>query len=387
MIELMLCQIRELPGDERYTTMRLFRTLIVLVLFASGQMESSAAEILLEKDGDNITVTVDGKLFTRYITKSGTKPVLYPIIGPTGVEMTRGYPIKDASASEKTDHPHHRSLWFTHGEVNEVDFWTEPSEDNPKKHGFGKVVHKKFLQIENGEQPRIVTVNEWLNSKDEKLLTDYRTIGFAADEKRRWIDFDVKLVNEGEEPVKIGDTKEGTFGVRVASWMKVDAEKGGKIINSLGAVNKDAWGKAASWVDYHAPNGDSTVGIAILNHPSSFRFPTYWHVRTYGLFAANPFGVHNFLNSEDEDGSHEIKPGESIVLSYRVLLHQGDEQSGRVPESFVEYAKIDKSPVEEEELVAENPVEEEKAPEESLKDPAGEVEETETLQPIEPAAP
>ena len=371
--------------------MRLLRTLTLLFLLFAGLDvlgQDSAAEVKLEQDGENVTVTVDGKLFTRYITKSGTKPVLYPIIGPTGVEMTRAYPLQDAMKLEKTDHPHHRSMWFTHGDVNQVDFWTEPAEDNPKKRGFGKVVHKKFLQIENGEHPRIVTLNEWLNSKDEKLLADYRTIEFAAEKNRRWIDFDVKLVNEGEEPVKIGDTKEGTFGIRVAAWMKVDAEKGGKIVNSLGAVDKDAWGKAASWVDYHAPNGDSTLGIAILNHPSSFRFPTYWHVRTYGLFAANPFGVHNFLNSDDEDGSHEIKPGESIALGYRVLLHLGDEQSGRVPESFVEYAKMDKSPVEEDALVAEQPTEDPADAEESLKDPAAESsEEAETLQPIESAAP
>ena len=130
--------------------------------------------------------------------------------------------------------------------------------------------------------------------------------------------------------------------------MKVDTEKGeeetqGRIVNSLGKEDKEAWGQPASWVDYHAEHDGDTLGIAILNHPTSYRFPTYWHVRTYGLFAANVFGLHNFKNSDEEDGSHELQPGESIAFYYRVLFHLGDEQEGRVPEAFVEYAKINKA--------------------------------------------
>ncbi len=207
--------------------------------------------------------------------------------------------------------------------------------------GFGRIVHREFLKIQSGAEPLLVTRNEWLNSRDEKQLTDYRTISFGANEKSRWIDFDLRLVNDGSEPVKIGDTKEGTFALRVASWLKGDA--GGTIVNNAGIADKDAWGKAASWVDYHGEYEGQRLGIAILNHPSSFRFPTYWHVRTYGLFAANVFGLHNFKNSKDEDGSQVMQPGDSLVFCYRVLLHQGDEQQGRVPELFVDYAKVDKT--------------------------------------------
>ena len=61
-------------------------------------------------------VKIDGQLFTEYLVRSGTKPILWPIIGPTGKPMTRDYPLRDR-AGEKTDHPHQRSLWFTHGDV------------------------------------------------------------------------------------------------------------------------------------------------------------------------------------------------------------------------------------------------------------------------------
>ena len=124
-------------------------------------------------------------------------------------------------------------------------------------------------------------------------------------------------------------------------------KQGGNIVNSLGDTDGATWGKQSSWVDYHGPVGkeNQVVGIAILNHPSSFRFPTYWHVRTYGLFAANVFGIHNFENSNEKDGSHTLKPGATMTFRYRVLLHRGDEKQARIAEAFVEYAKIDKSSV------------------------------------------
>ncbi len=132
------------------------------------------------------------------------------------------------------------------------------------------------------------------------------------------------------------------MGVRTAASMKVDAENGGEIINSNGFTDKDAWGKQAAWVDYHGPVNGQTVGIAFMNHPSSFRFPTYWHVRTYGLFAANPFGWHDFKRSQDIDGSYTIPAGESIHLKYRLLLHKGDEKEGKVAEAYESYAKESK---------------------------------------------
>ena len=321
------------------------RLLLCLVLSILVTALAQGGNVRLKRDGDTVTVTIDGKLFTRYHANSETRPILWPLVGPTGVEMTRSFPMNKEVEGERTDKPHHRSLWFAHGDINGIDFWTEPSDKNPKKRGFGKVVHKEYLKIQNGEEPFLLTQNEWKDSKDNVLLTDFRRVSFGADEKRRWIDFDISLFCEGKDPVKFGDTKEGCFGVRVASWLAVAADNKGTIVNSVGKENKDAWGQASSWVDYHGNRNGKTLGVAVLNHPSSFRFPTYWHVRTYGLFAANAFGLHNFKNSADEDGSHELKPGESLMFCYRVLLHSGDEQKGRIPESFVEYAKLDKPPM------------------------------------------
>lgn len=300
---------------------------LCLLLLANAR----AAEFTVEKADDGVTVKVDGNLMTRYLVKSGAKPILFPVVGPTGKEMTRGYPMRDALPTEKADHPHQRSFWFTHGLVNGVDFWSEG-----KNHG--NIVHKEYVKVEGGSHAVIVTRNDWMGPDNQKVCEEDRTFVFGANDQARWIDV-VLLVKAEPGDVVFGDTKEGAFGVRVAGTMDVTAKKGGRIVNSEGQTNGAAWGQPAAWVDYQGPVEEESLGIAILNHPSSFRFPTRWHVRTYGLFAANPFGLHDFLSSKDADGSHTIKKGGTMSLRYRVLLHRGDEKEGKVAEMFADYSE------------------------------------------------
>ena len=161
---------------------------------------------------------------------------------------------------------------------------------------------------------------------------------FGADQDVRWIDFQVKVTATNGKAV-FGDTKEGSFGVRVAGSMREERKTGGKIVNSEGLTDADAWGKRAAWVDYSGPVEGETLGIAILNHPRSLRFPTYWHVRTYGLFAANPFGLHDFLKSKDKNlGALTLEEGESFLMFYRVILHKGGPEEAQIAEAFKRYA-------------------------------------------------
>jgi hypothetical protein len=241
--------------------------------------------------------------------------------------MTRAYPMSEENDEERKDHPHHRSLWFTHGDVNGLSHWHRET-----------IRHKEFGELAGGETGTIVTRNEWLDADGKPICGDVRTLRFGTDGEARWIDFDITLTAL-DKPVGFGDTKEGCFGVRVAASMKVDAKQGGRIVNSLGQTDKEAWGKSCPWVDYHGPVDGQTVGLAIFNHPTSFRFPTYWHVRTYGLFAANPFGLHDFQRGKDLDGSHTLAPGASMTLRYRVFLHRGDEKQGGVAKAYEAYAE------------------------------------------------
>jgi hypothetical protein len=221
-------------------------------------------------------------------------------------------------------------LWFTHGEVNDVDFWAEGEK-------MGKIVHQKFTCQEAGEHATIAARNHWLTVDNQLVCTENREFIFRNELGSQVIDATFVLTAP-ETPVHFGDTKEGSFGIRVAETMKVEAKLGGKITNSRGATNEEAWGKPAEWVDYVGPVANKTVGVAILVHPSSFNYPGRWHVRTYGLFAANPFGEHHFTGAAEKTKGFTLDAGKSLTLRYRVVLHSGDEKSGRIADHWKAYS-------------------------------------------------
>jgi hypothetical protein len=325
--------------------MRIHRQLFcaAAVVLAFAFQGASAAEFTVEKSNDKVTVKLDGKLFTEYLIESGKKPALYPIIGPTGKAMTRPYPIekKETESASKsdigakgkpltTDHPHHRSLWFGHQQVNGANVWTESASTGSQK-------HREFVEATGGKQAKIVTINDWLDKDGKKLCEDKRTVTCSTDGDNRIIDFDVAIkATDGD--VTFGDDKDGLFAVRVPDSMRVEANKGGTYVNSRGQKDEgEAWGKAAEWMDYNGPVGDEKLGIAILNHPSSYGFPTHWHTRGYGLFAANPFGLKMF--KEPNSGEYTLKNGDTLEFRYRVIFHKGDEKEGRIAESYAVYSK------------------------------------------------
>jgi len=205
---------------------------------------------------------------------------------------------------------------------------------------IGRIEHVKFARVAGGKPAVIAPEPRWLAPDGRCICEDERTLRFDAnaDDTARWIDFDVTLkATQGD--VTFGDTKEGTFGIRVAEWISVEAGRGGRIVNSDGLVDESAWGKKAAWVDYHAPMNGQVAGIAVFNHPSSFRYPTYWHVRTYGLFAANPFGLRDFTGNKKLCGAYKLEHGKSLSLCYRILFHMGNEAEGKVAEAYAVYAE------------------------------------------------
>jgi hypothetical protein len=311
--------------------MRSLATAILVLITVVALTPSARADVGMKKTDTGVEVTLDGQPFATYIFDSGFKPIIWPIIGPTGKEMTRAWPLRKDNPDEKTDHVHQKSFWFDHGNVNGIDFWAETSKEQ------GKQVQTDVVKVEGGKVGTLVTKNDWLGPDKTRLLSDVRTVRFHGDKESRQIDFDV-TVTAVQDQVTFGDTKEGSFGLRIAESMRVDRKTGGKIISSEGLEDDKAWGKPAAWVDYYGPVQGETLGIAILNHPSSFRYPTHWHVRTYGLFAANPWGLHDFTNGK-EKSDYTMKKGDSFTLRYRVIFHKGTEKDGKIADAFTSYIK------------------------------------------------
>jgi hypothetical protein len=315
------------------------------MLAASSSVGSSAEETASESAGVQITeltnrlrVEINGRLFTEYCFKDVPRPYCYPLIGPGQAPMTRNWPMKNLP-DESRDHPHHRSLWFAHGEVNGQDFWSEQKS-------FGKIVHEKFTQVKSGKDSGLISsLNNWIAANGTLICTDNRTLHFYASgpgvgQDERLFDFEI-TIHAPDREVTFGDTKEGTMAVRLAETMRLKGNGGqGHIINSAGDRDDSTWGKRADWCDYYGPVDGKTVGMAIFDHPANPRHPTWWHVRDYGLFAANPFGRHDFEKLSDKSAGNLVIPaGQSITFRYRFYLHHGDEKEGRVAEMYQQYAK------------------------------------------------
>jgi hypothetical protein len=322
-------------GDRRYVAAVLRRvapktTAIFTLEPVSGPSKDAPPGITFSRRGGNIVVQQDQHLLTElHIDDAGNKPFLFPLVGPTGASYTRAFPMLH-QPEDDNDHPHQKSWWFTHGNVNGVDFWSEGSK-------FGKIRQRDAREIAAGPiLGRLRTENDWLDPTGSKVCDDVRTLTFYRTHSMRLIDYEI-TIKASDGLVTFGDTKEGMFGLRVASTMDVDKRNGGKITNAEGLTDAAAWGQASAWVDYVGSVQGKTVGIAVLNGPGSFRFPTTWHVRTYGLFAANPFGWHDF--GKPELGDYTIPAGEQITFSYRVILHEGDTKSAGLPQLFQAYAK------------------------------------------------
>ncbi|MHC4131620.1 MAG: DUF6807 domain-containing protein [Planctomycetota bacterium] len=317
------------------STQKIFKTLLgvlcACVLLVSA-VTAEATVTVTETEG-TVKVEIDGELFTEYYFKDVPRPYFYPVIGPTGKPVNRHWPMKEVE-SEERDHVHHRCLWYTHGAVNGHDFWTE-------EEGYGKVVHDKFLELCSGQKTGIIkSQNRWVAENGKTACTDTRVHRIHITDHGVMMDFDVTIhASNGE--VVLGDTKEGTMAIRVAATMRVEGEVGnGHIVNSEGQRDDQTWGKRAAWCDYYGPVDGETVGVSIFDHPANPKHPTWWHVRGYGLFAANPFGVHNFENKPEGTGDVKIAKGESLMFRYRLFFHKGNEKEAQVAERYREYEKL-----------------------------------------------
>ncbi len=300
--------------------------------------ESVAQEMGMKVDDDGVTITIDDELFTRYVTSSATKPILYPLVGPTGKPVTRGYPMESAKPGEENDHPHHRSVWFGYEGINGINFWHEPEDLDHPAPTDGRQIHRGFKTVELDKNTVVlVSENDYVDAAGKVVAKDERTCRFGVDGDTRWIDYTIKLWSP-DGPLVIGDTKEGAFAVRVAGTMKVDAQQGGKIVSSNGDEDDDAWGKPAPWIDYSGPVEGETTGIAMLAHPSSLQSEPRWHVRSYGLFAANPIGADAYSNGEVKGGLQR-EAGEPIVLRHRLILHPGDHTDADIAAAYAKYAE------------------------------------------------
>ncbi|MES2694329.1 MAG: PmoA family protein [Verrucomicrobiota bacterium] len=332
---------------------RVLPLLVLAGLFAPLANLSAAAAnaVKLTRADDRVRVEIGGQLFTEYIFKGGPKPYLYPVLAADGTELMRNFPMKEGVPGEVADHPHHRSLWFTHGAVNGIDFWAESELKKPGQTKQGTIVNESVEQSVKGGVGEIRSRNKWVGPDGQVQLTDETTVRIRGlEDGSRYLDYEVTLKSPADKATVFGDTKEGSMAIRVPLWMtpehsysvnkKKELHKGtGTIINAEGIKNDETWGKKSTWVDYYGAKDGKTYGIAMFDSPKNPRHPTWWHVRSYALFAANPFGQHDFEKLKDpKAGDLTIPAGKSVTFRWRFYFHMGDEKAGKVAERYKDFA-------------------------------------------------
>lgn len=330
-----------------------FSLLFISALAAHGQKGFSIKEDASRKKAE---VLYDGHLLTAYCYFDSTeKPVLFPIKTLSGNTVTRGYPIAPR-AGERTDHPHHVGLWLNYESVNGLDFWNNSTAiPQERKHLYGSVKHQKIVSSSaKGDRAELETQSHWVDASGNVLLEETTRFVFTKQGSNNFIIDRFCVLKGVAGEVVFKDVKDGMLGLRLARSLEmpskqedkfVDAqgnitavkkmdnsEVTGMYINREGVKGDDVWGKRSRWACLNGTKDGEKISIVLIDHPANPGYPTYWHARGYGLFAANPLGQKVFSEGKEEL-NFTLRKQQTANFKYRVVIHSG---------STIAAAEIDK---------------------------------------------
>lgn len=319
-----------------------------------------SVEFVKHESEKKIDVMIDGKLFTSLKWPKGVyKPVLHPILTAAGTIITRGFPLEPRTG-ERPDHRHHVGNWLNYGDVNGFDFWGNGHTGERSDNG-GEI---KLLEIEKLSpgigDGTIITSGSWEDAEGKELLAEKTEYHFMAIGPLRIIDR-ITTLTANDQTIALNDTKEGMFAIRVARQLELPSEGditlldaqgnptkvtamsnegiSGNYLSSEGKTGLGVWGTRAKWMNLYGNIGAEKISLVICDHPKNQGYPTYWHARGYGLFAANPLGVKDFTEGKEEL-NFSIDAGQSVTFRYRLVIssnaHLSDIEINEYAQDFAE---------------------------------------------------
>jgi hypothetical protein len=303
---------------------------IALIAFACNAQSQQRVQVLKVVQENKVDVFIGGQLFTSFLyPDSLEKPVLYPIMAANGSMVTRGFPLKP-QPGDPTDHPHHIGLWFNYENLNGLDFWNNsyaiPADRKPK---YGWIRTDRILKMSSGKTGTLTYRANWTNQQKEVILEETTIFTFSGNAQQRTIDRVTTL--KAVQQAIFNDVKDGLLGLRIAHQLQMpdsstkktpDTIPTGNYLSSTGKTGNKVWSTRAAWCLVHGKISADSVSIAIIDHPQNPNYPTFWHARGYGLFAANPLGEKAFTNGRSAKNL-TLKKGESVTFKYRVVISNG----------------------------------------------------------------
>jgi hypothetical protein len=312
---------------------------------------NKGVQVVADEAHQRVDITIDGTPFTSYVWPSTLKkPVLFPLITSDGIDVVRGFPLAPRPG-ERVDHPHHAGIWFNYGNVNGFDFWNNSDAIKPAdREKMGTIHQQKIVSTKSGrDSGELVVDSIWTTGKGEDILQQRTRYIFSRQKDERIIDQVTTL--HALDRVVFTDDKEGLLGIRVARWLESADEKGGTFtdangrptevtasntpgatgvyLTSEGKQGDQAWGTRGRWCALTGNTEGHTVTIASFDHPGNPNYPTYWHARGYGLFAANPLGQHIF-DPKAPPLNYTVENNQNVTFTYRILILPRAPQPGEM---------------------------------------------------------
>lgn len=329
--------------------------------------ETTKNHITLEHNETDkkVDVLVDGSLFTSYLYSDAIsvlkKTTLYPIIAANGEAVTRGYPL-ETRPNERTDHPHHIGAWFNFGDVNGLDYWGNSDEIKTPKDKLGTIRHDKIVSLKNGVNSATLVVSaNWLEPDATTLMKEETKFVFYAEEDKRIIDRITTFKALGKK-VSFNDTKEGMFAIRTARELEHPSDGpvtlsdangnktdvpvtdntgvSGEYLSSEGISGTDVWGTRAKWMALSGTINQKDVTLMIMDQPQNVGYPTYWHARGYGLFAANPLGQKAFTDGKEESLNYSLEPNTAVTFAYRIEILDGKKDKAQLEAEYDKFVRM-----------------------------------------------
>lgn len=316
----------------------------LVFLFSTAVAQTNNQVKILKEVGKNkIDVFIGTKPFTSFLYPDTLeKPVLYPVFTVEGTDVTRGFPL-NPKPGDATDHPHHIGIWFNYENVNGLDFWNNsyaiPKE---KKSQYGWIKTDKILSIKSGVKGVLAYHANWTDQQNAVLLEENTTLEFSQAGHKRIIDRTTVLKANTE--INFTDAKDGLLGMRLSHELQMPTKEDQKFTDDKGNVTvvkggtdnisngnyqtsegktgNDAWSTRGNWCKVYGKMGNDSVSVVMIDHPQNPNYPTFWHARGYGLFAANPLGEKIFTNGKSAKNL-KLKKGESVIFSYRIIIDEG----------------------------------------------------------------